>query len=293
MEKDMEWCEAQIPIVSGDGVSSGLNLFRAEGGSCRPVVICFPAMGVPAKYYRYLARGLAESGIHAATADLRGIGSSSVRASRETDFSYFEMVRYDWPAIVNAVAKAFPGNRIFLMGHSLGGQLSSLFLSSQNAVDVTGLILVATNSVYYRSFGFPDCIRVYAGINAAFLVSQVVGYLPGHKLGFGGREARGVIRDWSGQGRTGRYKLRKSREDYEALLGRLTLPVLSISFEGDFLAPRGAARHLLGKMKQAHTTHFHLNPDDYGLKNNYHFSWARMPDFIIEKIMEWMDAPEK
>ena len=37
------------------------------------------------------------------------------------------------------------------------------------------------------------------------LVSALVGHYPGRTLGFADREARGVIRDWTKSGLSGRY----------------------------------------------------------------------------------------
>jgi predicted alpha/beta hydrolase len=73
-------------------------------------------------------------------------------------------------------------------------------------------------------------------------------------------------------------------------LAKLTLPVISFSFEGDFFAPSGAAQHLVGKMKNAKVTHVHMQPKKYGLKNKFHFSWAKKPDFIVSLIVKWMKS---
>ncbi len=275
-------------VFAEDGVSSAITVFRPQGESSLPVITCFPAMGVNAEYYQTLAHKLAEEGLFVVAADLRGIGSSSVRASNQNNFGYFEMVHYDWPAVIKAVKNMFPKNKMFLLGHSLGGQLSSLYLSHQKDYEITGLILVTVNSVYYKGYGFPDGLKVLMGTNLAYLISLLVGYFPGHTFGFGGLEAKNVIRDWSRQGWTGVYEILNSPIHYDNLLAKLTLPVISFSFEGDFFAPSGAAKHLLGKMKNAKVTHVHIQPEEYGLKNKFHFSWAKKPYFIVSLIMEWM-----
>lgn len=290
MSNGQEIIEETISVLAEDGVSSSVTVFKPQDGSSLPVIICFPAMGVNAKYYRFFACSLVKGGMNVITADLRGIGSSSVRASRKTNFGYFEMVHYDWPAIVKAIKKKYPKNKIFLLGHSLGGQLTSLYLSYQKNCEIAGLVLITANSVYYKGYGFPDCIKVLAGTNLAYLISLFMGYLPGHKFGFGGLEAKNVIRDWSRQGRTGKYEILKSSLNYDSLLSELNLPVISFSFEGDFFAPFGAVQHLFGKMKNASVTHIHLQPEDYNLNKNYHFSWSKRPDFIISKIMGWMES---
>ncbi|MCP4024525.1 MAG: alpha/beta fold hydrolase [Desulfobacteraceae bacterium] len=288
MPKDKTIDQATIDIQAEDGITSSATVFKPQEGSSAPVIICFPAMGVNARFYDLFARSLTAKGFNVVTTDLRGIGTSSVRASKKHNFGYYEMIHYDWPAVIKAVKTKFFENKIFILGHSLGGQLSSLYLSHQKEYKLSGLILITANSVYYKGYSFPDCFKVLAGTNFAFLVSQWLGYLPGHKFGFGGLEAKNVIRDWSRQGRTGRYEILNSPLDYDLLLSQLNLPVVSISFEDDFFAPSGAVRHLYKKMKNANVTHFHLSPGDHNLKNKYHFSWAKTPDFMVSMIMDWM-----
>lgn len=290
MSNVQEIVEETIDIFTEDGVSSAITVFKPQGESSLPVITCFPAMGVSAKYYRTLAHSLAKNGLIVVTADLRGIDSSSVRASKQNNFGYFEMIHYDWPAVIKAAKKKFSKNKMFLLGHSLGGQLSSLYLSYQKDNEIAGLILVTVNSVYYKGYGFSDGLKVLVGTNLAYLISLFVGYFPGGRFGFGGLEAKNVIRDWSRQGRTGVYDIINSSLHYETLLAKLTLPVISFSFEGDFFAPSGAAQHLIGKMKNVKVKHVHMQPEEHGLKNKLHFSWAKKPDFIVSLIKEWMES---
>ncbi len=290
MSNVQEIVEERIDVFAEDGVSSSITVFEPQGESSLPVITCFPAMGVSAEYYRTLAHSLAKEGLIVVTSDLRGIGSSSVRASKQNNFGYFEMIHYDWSAIIKAVKNKFPKNKMFIFGHSLGGQLSSLYLSHQKDCEISGLILVTVNSVYYKGYGFPDGLKVLVGTNLAYLIALFVGYFPGRTFGFGGIEAKNVIRDWSRQGRTGLYEILNSSLHYETLLAKLTLPVISFSFEGDFFAPSGAAQHLVGKMKNANVKHVHMQPEEYGLKNKFHFSWSKKPDFIVSLIMEWMKS---
>lgn len=286
--RTQEILQETIDVVAEDGVSFSATVFQPREKANLPVIICFPAMGVTARYYREFALNLSQKGVIAVMAELRGIGTSSIRASRKIHFGYFEMIHYDWPAIIKSVTKKFPENNIFLLGHSLGGQLSSLYLSYQKDYQITGLILITVNSVYYRAYDFPDRLKVLAGINSAYLISLLLGYFPGQTFGFAGLEAKNVIRDWSRQGRTGKYEILNSSLDYETLLAKLSLPVVAFSFKGDFFAPYGAARHLLDKMENATINHIHLQPEKYDLKNNIHFSWAKKPDFMISLIMEWV-----
>ena len=278
----MDGRREEVGIEGKDGVTSRITVFADDFSPVSPVLICMPAMGVPAKFYDPLAVPVVKEGWRLVTADLRGNGLSSLRASRKVSFGYHEMVTFDWPAVVEKVKTLFPGAPIYLLGHSLGGQLSTLYLAA-NPEACTGLILVATPSVYYKGWDFPLNLGILAGTQLACAIAGILGYFPGKKIGFGGTEARGVIRDWAHTGRTGRYEPAGSPVNFERLLGELELPVLSISFEVDLLAPERAVGNLCAKMKRCRIAHHHLPDEDLG-----HLQWVRNPPPVIEKIKQWL-----
>jgi predicted alpha/beta hydrolase len=244
---------------------------------------------VTADYYEPLALACASSGWHAITADLRGNGRSSVRPSRDTQFGYHEMVQYDWPAFVEAARKRFPSACLYLLGHSLGGQLSALYLSA-NPGAVDGLILVASCSVHFTGWGFPRSIGILAFTQTARLVSDILGYFPGKRIGFGGTESAKVIRDWAHEALTGRYRVVGSPHDFEALLKRIRLPVLAVSFDDDHFAPERAVRNLCNKMPGADLTHRHLIPKEIGAQEIGHFQWVKNSEPVIGEIEKWLSG---
>jgi len=278
-----------LPVKMADGTRSIISVFTTEGDdNTSPVVICMPAMGVSASFYDPFAASLAATGLNAVTADLRGIGHHSARASRTTQFGYYEMVYFDWPATVSTVKKRFPSNRLVMLGHSLGGQLSCLYAAVHpGAVDA--LILIASGSVYYRGWRFPHNLGVLFSTQLLKLISGILGYFPGQKAGFGGTESAKLIRDWAHEARTGRYKLTDSPHDLEALLGTVRVPVLAISLEGDFFAPPSALRNLLAKMNQSRITQMHLSSQDLGMEQLDHFRWMKSPEPLARQIADWLN----
>jgi predicted alpha/beta hydrolase len=276
--------QEQIDITALDGAASKITVYTADHAAEAPVLVCMPAMGTAARFYEPLAGPIVREGWRFVTADLRGVGLSAVRVKRGVGFGYREMVGSDWPAVVQKTQSLFPCAPLYLLGHSLGGQLSALYLA-ENPGAVAGLVLVAAPSVHWRGWDAPLNAGVLAGTQAARAVAELLGYFPGRKLGFGGTEARGVIRDWARQARTGRYEPRGAPIDYEQLLAELDAPVLAFSFEDDFLSPPRAVGNLLAKMRRARVTHVTLAGD--GLD---HFRWVRNPDALVEKIREWLPS---
>ena len=121
-----------------------------------------------------------------------------------------------------------------------------------------------------------------------YLVARLVGYFPGRLFRFGSREARRLMGDWSHQGLTGRYEVMGSPHDFEALLANMELPVFALSFSDDNYAPLKAVLHLLGKVRLAPMSHFHLSPSDMRVTRLGHFGWIKCVDGVADRIMEWI-----
>jgi predicted alpha/beta hydrolase len=176
-----------------------------------------------------------------------------------------------------------------LVGHSLGGQLAALYfgMCGGDVPPIDGAVLVAAGSVYFRSYPFPGSLRVLAGTQLARAVSVAWGYFPGDKLRFGGRESRGVIRDWSTQARTGRYEFSLGSAVAEDLLHAAQGNVLAISVENDTLAPRGSVDHICGKLRSAQVSRWHYAPAP-GVHID-HFRWVRNAQPVAERVRAWVE----
>ncbi len=167
--------------------------------------------------------------------------------------------------------------------------MSALYLSANPGL-VNGLILVASCSVYFPGWGFPRSIGVLFFSQMVRLVSNVLGYFPGTRVGFGGTESRKLIRDWAHEALTGRYKIPGSPHDFEDLLRGMRLPVLAISFDDDFFAPERAVRNLCAKMSEAELTHRHFKPQELGEQQIGHFQWVKKPGPVIREIEKWLNG---
>jgi predicted alpha/beta hydrolase len=171
----------------------------------------------------------------------------------------------------------------------LGGQLAALYLAmgvGEGRVD--GTILVASGSVYFRSYRFPDSVKVLCMTQFARGLASALGYFPGDKLGFAGREARGVIRDWASQALTGRYDVTVGGAAAEDALARATGNVLVVSVENDVLAPASAVDHLCGKLKSAHIERWHYAPEP-GVRID-HFRWVKQAGPVARRVRAWIDG---
>jgi len=248
----------------------------------RASLLWAPAMGVAAKHYLPLADALAQRGVAVFLHEWRGNGSSSLRAGRDCDWSYRELLLQDLPASEATVASAVPGVLRIAGGHSLGGQLACcrLGLAPDSAA---ALWLVASGSPYWRAFPWPH--RAWLPLAYRFLpwLAQRRGVLPGRLIGFGGNEARGVIRDWARSGSSGRYAADGVDADLEAAMAPLRLPIRALALADDWLGPPSSLRFLLSKLPQSHAEIEVL--DAARLRTGAdHFSWMKRPEAVADGL---------
>jgi len=274
-----------VPLVAADGARSGGRLFEPADGAPEAVAVCLPAMGVDARYYDPFAQALAARGVAALVAELRGNGSSSLRAGRGVDFGYRELV-VDVATAVAAARERFPGLPIRLVGHSLGGHLSVLFAALRPR-EVDGIVLIAAGTPYFRAYRGRGRAYVLLGSLALRGISAALGYLPGRTVGFGGREARRLIAEWAHLARSGRFVVAGAPADLQATLAAADLPVLALSLAEDSYAPRGAVDHLAGMLAGAALTRRHTRRGELGGGID-HFRWVRKSDRVADIVVDWM-----
>ena len=278
--------QAVIPVSVDDGSRFEL-LCVHPAGTWRQLLYWLPAMGIPAKHYLPLAEALAAQGIAVVVHEWRGIGSSNRRAGRRDDWGYRELLAHDLPAARAAVRMRWPQAACWLGGHSLGGQLGSIY-ASLHPSEHAGLLLVASGAPYWRCFRWGGLIGM-AYVLAPWL-ARLFGYLPGRRIGFGGNEARGVIVDWARTGRTGRYAAVGMAQDFEQELAVLSLPILALRLHDDWLGPQTSLDWLLGKMPRASHRVEVITAQDLDSKVADHFGWMKTPEAVATRIASWLAA---
>lgn len=245
----------------------GVQVYPEPDDPGAPMVVVWPAMGVPARYYRPFAGQLRAAGLAVAVADLRGTGASTPAASRHSRDGYADLAD-DVGAVLDHLAPRLDGRRVILLGHSLGGQACALYLARTEKPAADALALVAVGLPWFRSYPAARARGVLWMTQSINSVAAVLGVWPG--WGFGGRQARGVISDWAYTARHGRFP----RAVAESGLSPVRLPVLAVSVEGDQYTPAATLDHLCAMMPAAAIHRVHLTTADLGAPVD-HFTWAR------------------
>jgi len=249
----------------------------------RAALLWLPALGVAARHYEPLADALAAQGIAVLLHEWRGNGSSNVRATRDSDWGYREILSLDLPASQHALQDVAGGVPLLIGGHSLGGQLACCHAGQQPSV-FARLWLVASGTPYWRSFPAP--LRYALALVYRFLpwLARRHGTLPGRRVGFGGTEARTLIADWARVGLTNHYAASGWTAALEAGMARLDAPVDALVMGHDWMAPASSMRALTARLAGP----CHLQVLDAPLlgTDDDHFSWMKMPAEVARRLAD-------
>lgn len=147
----------------------------------------------------------------------------------------------------------------------------------------------------YREIVELDYYRNWRGRSRAFVrlatlvfpvAGFILGYVPGDRLGFGGTEARSLMRDWSRNAMTARYELIGSAVDYESALGKLEIELLTVNIDGDDMAPPNAVDFMFEKAPQARGVRVEAKLSEN--KSGAHVRWARDPASVVRAVADWI-----
>ena len=139
----------------------GLNIFfrswRPEG-KARGVVVIVPGFNAHSGYYAWAAEQLTGSGIAVYAIDLRGRGRSDGERFYVERFADYVS---DVAALVKLAKSREPGLPIFLLGHSAGGVVSSIY-ALENQSELAGLI---SESIAYQVPAPDFALAVFKGLS--------------------------------------------------------------------------------------------------------------------------------
>ncbi|MEV6560924.1 alpha/beta fold hydrolase [Nocardia sp. NPDC051756] len=250
------------------------------------VAVILPAMGVAANYYKDFAAQLAAHDIAAIVVDLRGQGDSVPKSSRSANWVHADLVDVDVPAVLELAATEFAGLPIFLVGHSFGGHLA-LQRAARAPEGLTGVVLIASGSVWYRTYDGMIRTRNLVFGQWFGLIARTLGYFPGDRVGFGGRQAAGVMTTWARQVRSG-IMTDDGIATGNGVFG-FTLPLLTVRIERDDLATEAGVRSLAEAAPDApHTDWIYTSAEAGGRLD--HFRWTKHSGRLAARLRSWMDT---
>lgn len=276
-------------ITAADGSSTVVDEYAADAAAGSDHAILFlPALGVPISYYRSFFRSWAERGEHVFGLEVRGRPRSSTADVKKHDFGYATIIEQDLPAAIAQTPLA--GIRhLTVVGHSLGGQLA-LLATGSGALHPERIMTIASGSGHYSSVdrGWLKRLARRWVTPLAVAISAVIGYFPGHKLGFGDRQPRTMIGDWHREAWFGRFDFAGTEVDYEGALTHIEVPVLQLSFDDDLLVSHRAVELLAERVAPTTPERIHLTAADNHGQRWDHVRWVRQnPAAVLDRYEAW------
>jgi len=271
-------------VIAGDGTRVPLSWFDA--GTPERVLVFMPALGIQAKMYHRMCQALADQGCTVCLMEQRGHGDSEVTINRDTRFGVADFVDHDIPAILDRVENRLAGLPVILGGHSLGGHLATIYAGIQPP-RIAAVLHITCGFPYYRDFPAIQAFFIRMLCLAVSVSDSILGYFPGHKIGFGGRESIQLMQDWRGWATTGRFDFDGRRNVIDSV-AEFTGHVLSISVAKDDFSCAAAVERSLAPFSQATVRKVTLGTDTQG-EYLGHFRWARGPSGIVRCITSWLE----
>ena len=264
---------ATVPNLDTDLAAQAAGageLLRAANHGATIVLPC--AMGVKQSFYFAFARWLAEQGHVAITFDYRGMGESAPASLKGFAASVTDWATKDYNAVLRW-AKQGRTQPLFVVGHSLGGQLPGL-LPDAGLID--GLVTVASGNGYWR-YNAPQTRRVVPWLWWVLVpvLTRVYGYFPGKRLRKLGDLPRGVVLEWRRWCLHRDYVAGVGGEPVRAGYRRIACPMLSVSFTDDEMMTDASIRTLNACYANARLETRRIAPYDVGVPRIGHFGFFR------------------
>ncbi len=236
----------------------------------RRVVIISSATAVPQNYYRHYAHALAEAGYIAITYDYRGIGRSRPASMRGFEAKTRDWGLLDMAGVVDWVHATLEPECVFMVGHSVGGQVAGL-LDNSDLID--GMITLSAQSGYWRLQGGEQKLAVAFHVQVTFpLLSTMVGYMPWSWFSSAEDLPKGAALEWSRWCRDPLYLLGDDTLPLDRY-AKFSGPVLAYSIEDDKWGTREAVDAMMSAYPNVERRH--IEPAEYGLRSLGHLGYFR------------------
>ncbi|MBP7555504.1 MAG: alpha/beta fold hydrolase [Chitinophagaceae bacterium] len=245
----------------------GCNLYMATGSD--KVLIIVSATGVLQSFYRKIAEFFQGKGISTITFDYAGIGESLRGGIKDEKSHLLNWGNRDLEAVIQYAIETFPGHKLILLGHSIGGQLIGLAPSSLRADKI---ILVAAQSGYWKFWKGITRIRMWLNWYLLFpVLTKGFGYFPSKKFGKMENLPKNITEEWAKWCRSSNYLFARVSSD-DLYFDRIKCELTAISIEDDFFAPKKSVEWMTERFSGAPVKRLHFFPVSFKAVKIGHFS---------------------
>ena len=254
--------DTDVSFLSGGQPLMG-RLYRPSQ-RVRAVAVLNAATAVRQRFYRPFAQWLATQGVACLTYDYRDFGASQRGPMRDAGATMLDWGIHDAQAARDLAKAEFPDAPLWLIGHSLGGLLTSF---QRDLGQIDRVIAVASGFVHVSEHPWPyqALARFFWHVGGP-IGAKVAGYLPGKLMRFGPDLPADVYWQWRALCTKREFAATPEWRDLppEDLTG-LRAPMRLVAVADDVMVPPRAVWRLMERHLEAPMAQKVLKPEDYGL----------------------------
>ena len=271
-------CDIEIPAALHPLVAT---VHRATDEPSR-LIIVNSATATPRRFYRHFAKFMVNHGFDVLTYDYSGIGDSAPADIRSSTVRFSDWGQEDMKAVLDW---AEDYERIYMVGHSVGGQVTGLL---EDPGRIVAMATVSAQSGYWKLQGGLQKLSVFFHVHLTLpLMSVLMGYMPWGRLAGGEDLPKAAALQWSRWCRDPDYLL----GDSDLPLHRydnFNAPILAYSIDDDDWGTRESVNAMMRAYPNVERRH--LVPAAHGLKSLGHFGYFRPHSSILwQDIATWFN----
>ncbi|MDN6124322.1 MAG: alpha/beta fold hydrolase [Brevibacterium sp.] len=253
-----------------------------------------PATATPARFYTNFAEYAVARGLAVLAYDVRGVAASGP-AREHPQLRMRDWMQQDANAVAAWTRCEFPELPKVALGHSLGGHA---LLLGNGAEDLHGIVTVGTARAALRDIApLSERLRVGLILRALGpLISPLVGYAPGRRLGLGEDIPTAAMLEWGRWVRMSEYFFDDPSLGATARMARLRTPVLATGASDDNWASPAQIDALLDHVRLAEVERRTFTPRELEVRRIGHHgllrrsvaesAWPEIVSWLLERILQ-------
>ena len=272
-------------ITCKDGYTlNGLFYPKQKQRDTLPILIA-SATGILQRFYQPFTEWLAQEGYDVLTFDFRGIGESLHGKVEDSTATIQDWGTYDLPAAIDTLLLKTNQDKVYVIGHSAGGQLLGL---AYNHDKVEKVIAVAGSSGYVKGLSGKSRFLGPLMFNVIFPISNLIkGYGATQFIGMGENLPKGVAKQWAQFCTAGGYVSSAiGKTIHTHYHDDIRTPITSIHATDDEIATLYNVKDFLRTFPNTKTDIITLEPKSYGHKAIGHMLMFRPKHHNLWPIIE-------
>lgn len=247
-----------------------------------------PATATPARFYTNFADYAVARDLAVLTYDVRGVAASGP-AREHSQLRMRDWMQQDANAVAAWARSEFPELPKVALGHSLGGH--ALLLGNATE-DLHGIVTVGAARAALRDINpLTERLRVGFILRALGpLISPIVGYAPGRRLGLGEDIPTAAMLEWGRWVRMSDYFFDDPTLGATARMARLRTPVLATGTSDDNWASPAQIDALVDHVRLTEVERRTFTPQELGVARIGHHGLLRrsVGESAWPEIISWM-----